>query len=109
MSCAPQPGLNVTKCCLTWSNKPNATNSQCKPGQKKSCTDGHFCANPNPATGEYGAECAPWDPSLWPPALKSVEPLVRLNSPSGIVASNFMGGIHPVSKREALSPVGCCS
>ena len=48
------------------------------------------------------ADCEKWDASLWSPALRPLAALVRANSPAGIAANNFMGGIHPRLKR----PVG---
>jgi hypothetical protein len=62
-----QPGVSppTTKCCATWSNKPNATNAACvAKNQKKPCADPYYCANPDPETGKYGSECAPWNSSL---------------------------------------------
>ena len=32
--------------------------------QKKPCADPYYCANPDPETGKYGSECAPWNSSL---------------------------------------------
>jgi hypothetical protein len=58
--------------------------------QLKACTDKYYCANPDPATDRYGPQCAKWNTSLWWGTLKTVEPLVRKNAPSGVVANNFV-------------------
>jgi sialate O-acetylesterase len=79
---------------------PNSTSSD--PSLRKTCPDLFNCSLPEPATGKYGAQCAPWDDSDWAPALRPQAPLVRENSPSGVPGLNFMGGIHPRLKR----PVG---
>ena len=102
------PFGNETKCCHDFQNcqhpahnwtctaAQNATNAACAArGQKGACGDTRFCANPNPTSGKYGPECLPWNSSLWWGTLKQQETLVRQNAPSGIVANNFMGGIHP--------------
>ena len=64
--------------------------------------DPQHCALPDPATHAIGANCSRWSIPAARAALKPLEPLIRLNSPSGVAGSNFMGGIHPRLKR----PVG---
>ena len=108
------PAGNETACCIdfqdcqhpahnwTCTAAQNATNAACNQrGQKGLCGDYNFCANPDPSTGKFGPLCAPWNASLWWGTLQQVEALVRKNAPSGIVANNFMGGIHPRLKRPA--------
>jgi hypothetical protein len=81
-------------------NCPTPQNSTGK--HYKPCPDKYNCSLPDPITGVYGEECAPWDPSSWVPSLAKLAPLIRKNAPSGVEGVNFMGGIHPRLKR----PVG---
>jgi hypothetical protein len=46
--------------------------------------------------------CKEWNKTDFLSSMRLVAPLIRLNSPSGIPANNFMGSIHPRLKR----PVG---
>jgi hypothetical protein len=45
------------------------------------CPDKYNCSLPDPITGEYGDECAEWDPSSWGPSLAKLAPLIRKNAP----------------------------
>jgi len=76
-------------------------NPQCH-AQDDQCLDTFNCSLPSPETGKYGKECVDWDVSGWLPSMKPLAGLIRANSPSGIKANNFMGGIHPRIKQ----PVG---
>eukprot|EP01043_Picozoa_sp_COSAG02_P036878 COSAG02_NODE_2732_length_8141_cov_41.736011_7_plen_841_part_00 len=100
---------NQTRCCKEWvgckgaqcNSAQNASLARCAARhQQKACADTQDCALPDPATGQYGANCT-WNSSLWWGTLKDLEPLVRKNQPSGIPGNNFMGGIHPRLKRPA--------
>ena len=64
--------------------------------------DPNHCALPDPATHKVGTNCSAWAIPPARTALAPLEPLIRLNSPSGVAGSNYMGGIHPRLKR----PVG---
>lgn len=102
------PAGNETRCCATFQNcqhpahnwtctaEQNATNDACvaQGHRLQACSDKYYCANPNPATGSYSSQCAQWNSSLWWGTLKAVEPLVRKNSPSGVVANNFVRRHH---------------
>lgn len=46
--------------------------------------------------GKYGELCEPWDEVAWAPAMRSLAPLVRANSPSGVAGNNFMYALLPI-------------
>lgn len=87
-------------CCLpsiplfNVSGEPGCPNKTAvDPRFRQACSDKFECALPDPTTREYGEFCAPFDPQDWSPAMRSVAPMIKSNSPSGVPGSNFMGGM----------------
>ena len=89
----------ATNCCIApipaynTSGDPGCPDkNKTDPAYRKPCVDKFECALPDLKTGRYGKFCLPFNADEWSPGLKPLAALVKLNSPSGIPAVNFMGG-----------------
>lgn len=75
-------------------------------GDQPGAGDPNHCTLP-----PYGPNCSAWDPAEWSPGVQAYAPQIRLNSPSGVPGSNFMGQLPPVvclSWALSVCSLTCC-